>query len=102
MPAKLDQPTIVKNSIEDLVKTIINSNIISKSKEVDNSNIGKQNFKNLLNVFDSESNEEMEILLSTPWNRVVKRENIYLRQQDTILLRWAAYIIKSGITVMQK
>ena len=103
LPAKLNQPTLVKNSIEDLVKTIISSNIISKpAQKEEECIIPKQNFKNLLNVFSWTESEEMSILLSTPWNRVIKGENIYYKQQDLLLLRWAAYIISSGLKVFQK
>lgn len=103
LPAKLDQPTLVKVGLEKLIKTVIDSQIITKQQnKEDDSLITKQNFKHLINVFGTQDKEDMTVLISGRSMCIVEDEGTNYKQYSHLVMRWAVFVIKKGIKSLQK
>jgi hypothetical protein len=80
LPAKLEQPTLVKLGLEKLIKTVIDSKIISNESPKDEiSLIQKQNFAHLLNIFNKK-NETFDILLNGGPEVIIESDGVSYRQ----------------------
>lgn len=103
LPAKLDQPTLVKLGLEKIIKTVIDSQIITQQQNKEEEPlITKQNFKHLINVFGTQDKEEMSALMSGPSMSIVEDGDVHYKQYSHIVMRWAGFIIKKGLKSLQK
>ncbi|CAI2387558.1 unnamed protein product [Moneuplotes crassus] len=99
--AVVNQPTLVRLGIKKMISTILNSNILTKSEQKRTSSLAPQNFMRLCNIFEGTKSEDLNNLLKASETLIVEHDGISHKQDNNFVMRWAIYVIKTGLTKLK-